>query len=120
MASVYAIEGSDSLLLMNGDYVINGRWRLESDSEGMYIPDWATPRSRRRRIRVRCVMKQAPPGEDYNDILEKAREMMAMPLFDRPGRFYNNYLGEGDGGTNDMGSGCDSQLLEFDECEQYE
>lgn len=105
MASICVIEGTDSLLLVSGTLVINGSWNLARDSEGLHIPNDSKFNRQVRGRRVRCVREQAPSGEDYNDILEKAREMMRMPLFDRtPHQFYNAYLGQPEGENNGMES----------------
>jgi hypothetical protein len=70
MASIYAHEHSpDSLLLVKGQYVVNGDYTLERDSDGVL----RVPNSKRTKV---VFVMEAPKGTDYEDVLDKAHEII--------------------------------------------
>lgn len=92
MAAVYVIEESDTFLLVEDNHVVNGGWDLLKDSDGMFIPDRRPFHPDYRGKRVHCVMGDVSIEEDFNEVLNRARDMWTMPLFDRPGKVYDNQL----------------------------
>jgi hypothetical protein len=92
---IYAVKGDTSNLLLVDEHneVLNGGYRLRKDDEGFYIPvTW---------VRVKYMMKApslkmkvAEYDKRYGEerewgwvcaVLDKARDMLYMPLFDKYG-----------------------------------
>ncbi len=80
--------GIESLLLVDGGYVVNGNWKLKCDANGLYSP-YHKPK------RYVQYMMPVPKLSDeerqeikdgkayyYNIAIDKARKALYMPLFD--------------------------------------
>jgi hypothetical protein len=76
---IYAVEGDlDHLVLLDGLWVVNGHYECKRDGADA-VTCGSSHSGTGRPVRAYFVMN-APRGTDYNDVIEKAREIIRRQL----------------------------------------
>lgn len=73
---IYAIENDrDNLLLVRGSYVVNGAFEVEINEDKTISPKYSPIKE----WKAYFMMYSPIKSNDYNEILEKAKEIMVDP-----------------------------------------